>query len=226
MNPVQLILVSDPQASNGPAVRKQLRAVLQSLNWMPTWQELMAGDPALPKKYQALSGPFLLANDKLIELGESEEMARTLQRLQGKARKWDWLRMPLATSSAVPGILLAFFPKCAGCWAAYFSVLGTLGIGLPYLPWMRHVLAATLVLSAIYFARVARRRKRWIPFGFQMAGFVSVLAAQYLLGLQALIWLGVTLVFIGSLLYAMPDSWMRKLERELNFAATFKPIIL
>jgi protein SCO1/2 len=122
----------------------------------------------------------------------------------------------LAAGSIIPGILLAFFPKCAVCWAAYFSVFSSMGIGIPYSPWLQHVLAGTLVISAIYFAWMAKRRNKWLPFIFQMMGFAAVLISQYAIDLPSLLWVGVGFVFIGSLLYAMPHAWMQKLEKRFK----------
>ncbi|MCB9234957.1 MAG: hypothetical protein H6581_25100 [Bacteroidia bacterium] len=212
MSELKIILVVAPDYPEMGLVRKQLRAALQSLGWMPAWQEIQAGNQELPSRFRSLQGPFVLANGKWMAVEEAEIMAKKFLQVQKQSSRWSWLRKPLSTGSVLPGILLAFFPKCAGCWAAYMSVFGSMGMGLPYLPWLKHVLAGSLVLSAWYFARMARRRNRWIPFGFQMSGFVLVILTQYLIGLKFLLWPGVALVFAGSLLYAMPDTWMRRLE--------------
>ena len=216
MKKVSVILVCSPDTSEMSGVRRHLRTALQSLTWMPVWQELMAGDNTLPVRYRSQSAPFVLAHGKFVAIDEPDIIAAHLQQHYNASRKWAWLHLPLATGSAIPGILMAFFPKCAGCWVAYASLLGSVGTGLPYMPWMRHVLAGMLVLSAFYFARMAMRRHRWIPFWFQLPGFAAVLTSQYIPGTAPLLWLGVALVFAGSLLYAMPDAWMRKLERHLR----------
>lgn len=210
-----ILVISDSPEETANA-RKQLRAALHQVGTMPTWQECLEGDERLPKRFRALPGPFLVAHGKYISVENSGEMAEELQGIFKAAARWSWLRKPVAATSVIPGILMAFFPKCAVCWAAYFSVFNSMGIGLPYMPWLQDVLAATLVISAVYFARMAKRRKRWLPFIFQMAGFAAVLMAQYLLAADSLLWVGVVLVFVGSLLYAMPDTWMGKLEQYLR----------
>lgn len=214
MKPPVIYLVGQAQSPTLPGLRKQLRAAMMALGWMATWQECLVGDPALPKQHRMREGDFVLANGRLVDASSPAAMEASLLAIGKQAARWAWLKRPLAAGSVVPGILLAFFPKCAGCWAAYFSVFNSLGLGVPYMPWMKHVLAASLVLSAVYFAWMAKRRGRWLPFGFQLAGFAAVLAAQYAVKAPALMWVGVGLVFGGSLLFAMPEAWMRRLVGE------------
>lgn len=111
----------------------------------------------------------------------------------------------MKTARSVPALLLsiamAFFPKCAVCWAAYASVLGSAWLAkAPVFPWLFPALVA---LSAVHLALLLRKvRERGIaPFGLSVAGIAVVLGARTLFPEQgALLWVGVGLMLSGSLL--------------------------
>jgi drug/metabolite transporter (DMT)-like permease len=76
------------------------------------------------------------------------------------------------------------------------------------------------VLSLAYFLRMAIKRKKWLPFGFQAFGILLVAPNPYWLNSPVVLWVGVSAIFIGSLLYAMPGRWLDRIEESvLPFAA-------
>ncbi|MGJ8677368.1 MAG: hypothetical protein ACSHX0_07605 [Akkermansiaceae bacterium] len=95
--------------------------------------------------------------------------------------------------------ILAMYPKCPLCWAAYLSFFGLSGVvPLAIYKWLAPLL---IVLSVLHLGAVGRRslqRKYYLPLYASSAGFVAVVAGFYL----DVLWLrvlGIGLVFAGSL---------------------------
>ncbi len=109
------------------------------------------------------------------------------------------------TAKTLPAALIslgiAFFPKCPFCWAAYMSVLGSIGIAkLPYLPWMLPVLLALLAVHLLLLLRQLARKRYW-PFVCSALGAACVLLGRSGSGQQSgLLLLGIGLLIAGSLL--------------------------
>lgn len=108
--------------------------------------------------------------------------------------------MPSTLSFAL-GLLVAFFPKCPLCWAAYLGVLGLLGSSwLPYLDWMFPALAAMLGLHLTLLFRKAPGIG-YGPFALSLAGALTLLAGRHYL--PSVGWVLVT----GPLLVATGSLW-------------------
>ncbi|MCB2378222.1 hypothetical protein LGH70_11545 [Hymenobacter sp. BT635] len=105
-----------------------------------------------------------------------------------------------ALAKSVPAALvsigIAFFPKCPLCWAAYMSVLGSIGIvRLPaYQPWMLPVLVVLLLVHLYLLCQQLAARRYW-PFTCSLLGAFCLLLARSVFPLQP--WLA--LVGIGAL---------------------------
>ena len=115
-------------------------------------------------------------------------------------------------SRAVPPALLsvgiAFFPKCPLCWAAYLSVLGSLGVAhLPaYQPWMLPLLVA-LLLEHLYLLYRQLAARRYGPFACSVAGAVCLLLGRLVLPQHpALALVGMGALVLGSLLKSFSFS--------------------
>ncbi|MDI9311724.1 MAG: hypothetical protein QM535_16050 [Limnohabitans sp.] len=73
-------------------------------------------------------------------------------------------------SSIVLSVLIAFFPKCPLCWAAYMSVFGFLGLAqLPFMGWLLPVL---LLLFGIYLVILYKKSSKgnYLPFQLSLIG--------------------------------------------------------
>ncbi|UOQ52796.1 hypothetical protein [Hymenobacter cellulosivorans] len=97
---------------------------------------------------------------------------------------------------------IAFFPKCPMCWAAYMSVLGSIGLTrLPaYQPWMLPVLVGLLVLHLYLLFRQFAAQRYW-PFACSLLGAACLLLAR--IGVVSGPWLalaGIAALVTGSLL--------------------------
>ena len=102
--------------------------------------------------------------------------------------------------SVALGFMVAFFPKCAVCWAAYLSVFGILGVArIPYLGWLYPLLAATLGIHLLLALRRAPQTG-YGPFALGMGGALTVLAGRHYLPFAGWILIaGILLIAAGSL---------------------------
>ncbi|HEV2841953.1 MAG TPA: hypothetical protein VGW39_11550 [Chthoniobacterales bacterium] len=98
------------------------------------------------------------------------------------------------------GIIVAFFPKCTVCWAAYLSVFGILGAAwIPYLGWLYPLLAATLGIHLLWALRRAPQTG-YGPFALGMGGALIVLAGRHFAPFAEWILIpGILLIAAGSL---------------------------
>lgn len=82
--------------------------------------------------------------------------------------------------SVLASLLVAFFPKCPVCWAAYMSIFGGLSISrLPYQGWLYPVLIGFLSLHLILIF-LNRSRKGLGPFTVSLAGVLIILISRML----------------------------------------------
>lgn len=106
--------------------------------------------------------------------------------------------------SASPPLLVAFFPKCPLCWAAYLSALGITGMqGVRYAPWALFVLVLLMLANLWLVHRRARHRDWNHPFYLSAAGVCVALAGLYFNAPYAS-YGGGAIIFFGSLLNSLP----------------------
>lgn len=108
-------------------------------------------------------------------------------------------KAPLAIGSAA-SLALAFFPKCAFCWATYLSLFGIAGLSsIPYSPWLQPILVMLLLLHLAFGAVRAKATGRFAGFGLAAAGALALLASLVADTGLPLAGLGVALNLAGSL---------------------------
>jgi mercuric ion transport protein len=98
-------------------------------------------------------------------------------------------------------LLIAFFPKCPLCLAAYMSMLGS--IGLSYSQYAGWILPILVVFLGLHLWSMFKKgsQKGYLPFAFSLTGAVLMLAERSLqLNQQWLLLTSVVLIFGGSLL--------------------------
>jgi mercuric ion transport protein len=104
-------------------------------------------------------------------------------------------------SSTALSVVIAFFPKCPMCWAAYMSMFGSVGLAnLPYMRWLLPVLFIFLALNLyLMFRRV--RQNGYLPFVASLAGAIIILCGRtYFPHEKWLLITGMALIISGSLL--------------------------
>jgi hypothetical protein len=82
--------------------------------------------------------------------------------------------------TAVLSLLIAFFPKCPVCWAAYMNIFGSVWLAhTPYVPWLHPLLLGVSALNLLLLLRRARN-KGYGPFLLGSTGFATILGGRSL----------------------------------------------
>ncbi len=115
-------------------------------------------------------------------------------------------RRPAASTmfSAVAAIVVAFFPKCPICWAAYLSVFGIAGVQrIPYAPWLQPLFVAAILINLFSLWLRGRATGRMSGFYLVSAGALVILISKLGTGWENFAVWGVVLTLAGSLLGAL-----------------------
>lgn len=102
--------------------------------------------------------------------------------------------------SLLISVLVAFFPKCPICWAAYMSLFGSLGLAkVPYMGWLYPILLTFLGLHLwLLFKKVPQ--KGYGPFLLSLLGVVFFLVERiWFSNVEVLLYTGMALILSGSL---------------------------
>lgn len=108
-------------------------------------------------------------------------------------------------SAPLFSVLVAFFPKCPICWAAYLSVLGVGGlIQVPYYPWLQPIFIIAMLLSLLSIWLRSRSTGRKGGFYMVAAGSAIILISRLGPGFESVALWGIVLMAAGSLLSTLP----------------------
>ncbi|MEY3241144.1 MAG: hypothetical protein RIR11_2582 [Bacteroidota bacterium] len=123
--------------------------------------------------------------------------------------------------SLLISVLVAFFPKCPICWAAYMSLFGSLGLAkVPYMGWLYPVLLTFLGLHLwLLFKKV--RQKGYGPFLLSLLGVVFFLVERiWFSNVEVLLYTGMALILSGSLWNNFNFNFysINKLSNKLQFS--------
>ncbi len=122
---------------------------------------------------------------------QEEETAAPLVKIKNSAR---------SVPSFLLSVLVAFFPKCPMCWAAYMSMFGSVSLAqTPYQGWLFPVLLGFLGLHLfLVFRKIPE--KGYGPFLLSLAGALVLLISRGLvLPGNALLIIGMLCILTGSL---------------------------
>lgn len=97
-------------------------------------------------------------------------------------------------------VLVAFFPKCPVCWAAYMSMFGSFGLAqLPYQGWLYPVLLTFLGVHLFFIYRKVKT-KGYGPFLISLVGATVLIATRlFTINSEAVLYLGMLCILGGSL---------------------------
>ena len=125
--------------------------------------------------------------------------------------------------SVLLSVLVAFFPKCPLCWAAYMSMFGSFGLAnIPYMGWLFPVLLVFLGLHLLLLLKKVPQ-KGYGPFVLSLVGVACILTERIgFTGTVALLYMGMAFIFIGSLWnsFSFPTQWRMHRRGETTDALT------
>lgn len=102
--------------------------------------------------------------------------------------------------SMLLSLLVAFFPKCPICWAAYMSMFGSFGLAnTPYMGWLFPVLLGFLGLHLLLVLKKAPQ-KGYGPFLISLAGALFIVCGRSLFPSEQWVLIsGMLMILSGSL---------------------------
>ncbi|ALI97723.1 hypothetical protein DC20_00350 [Rufibacter tibetensis] len=107
--------------------------------------------------------------------------------------------------NVVPPIVIAFFPKCPACWAAYLSVFGIASLkSIPYSPWLLPIFGIITGVNLYALFVGAKKRNGLVPFYISLLGAICLFILGNQLGVTIGSYLGVVFLFFGSSLNSLP----------------------
>ena len=119
---------------------------------------------------------------------------------QKPTTRYRWSRIIRTQLSFLMALVIAFFPKCPFCWAAYMSLFSSFGLGkLPYQPWMLPVLIGLLFLNIISLY-LSRKRHGFKPL------IIGIIGAA-LVTMNRLYWMEDNIMIIGAILLVTASLW-------------------
>ena len=120
-------------------------------------------------------------------------------------------------SSILLSVLIAIFPKCPLCWAAYMSMFGSFGLSnIPYMKWLLPALITLLGLNLFLLTKKIKE-KGYSPFLLSLLGAIFIIYAKAFLPYnKPIIYTGMALILLGTLLNSFPTKYFRTLFKTEN----------
>jgi len=167
----------------------------------------------------AASFERLLWDESAIVERAYELLTESTEDIHAAGPRADDRALPPRSDSPAVGVLasagVAFFPKCAVCWATYVSMFGVAGLErIPFPAWLEPVLAIVMAINlAFAWLRGWATGRMHGPL-LVSAGAAAILASRAAPAWERLGLSGVGLVLVGSMMCAV-DSRRRGAERVL-----------
>ncbi|MFT2009821.1 SCO family protein [Pontibacter sp. 13R65] len=114
--------------------------------------------------------------------------------------------------AVVVPMLVALFPKCPYCWAAYMSVFGVAGIqAIPYKPELLFVLILVMLANLWWMYKLALKRNGLLPFYLCCIGALCVVGGFYA-DFRMMLFMGLALSVAGTMLNNLPFATYAKIQ--------------
>lgn len=197
-----------------PALRRELRKALLQMDWPVCWNEYYAGWSNVPSHVKNVAHPSILVNYAVAWKGEgntpsADELLRIFKAPPKGRGSVKWKKILKTNASFVMAVIIAFFPKCPFCWAAYMSIFSFLGLNtIEYQPWLLPVFIVLFFanLVSLYFTR-----KRH---GYKL--LLLSLTGAALIVLNRLYWNVPIMVYCGAALLIIASLWNSLSGRMVN----------
>jgi len=97
-------------------------------------------------------------------------------------------------------VLVLFIPKCAMCWAAYMSILSSLGLVIKYQSWFIPVALLLFLITLIKLLIQSIRRKNFFGFGLALAAGLLIIYQRSAIGIDWVKILAILLMTIAVMM--------------------------
>lgn len=107
--------------------------------------------------------------------------------------------------SGVFALMVAFFPKCPMCWAAYLSLFGIAGAEwLTHSPWLLPLFVLVLSVNVASLWWIGKRSQRRGGFYLAALGALTIIVGSLWLERTSISVSGIALTVAGSLMSVRP----------------------
>jgi len=211
---LDVLLIPSDDAAKMDQLRVTLREALLKAGWLACWNEKYHGIHKLPKSLSDKTSPLLAVNEKIVWNGEAVPSVAQLTKMfaGNDKQKFSWKKTAQTHLSFIIAVLIAFFPKCPFCWAAYMSLLGAFGMeSIQYQPWLLPVLIVMLFvnLASLY---LSRKRHGYKPLALALTGGLLIVLNRFLWNEKWLIIIAALFMIAGSLWNSLPKRLVISLK--------------
>jgi protein SCO1/2 len=110
-------------------------------------------------------------------------------------------------------LLIAIFPKCPVCWAAYMSAFGIASLkNIPYSPWLVPLFVLGIGVNLWILYRARNKQNGLTPFWVSGLGAALLLIGGLWLDLKTGLYAGILLILLGSILNSLPFTWFQRIQ--------------
>ncbi|MGN6418478.1 MAG: hypothetical protein ACTHMC_13370 [Pseudobacter sp.] len=182
-----------------PSLRSSLQQAMTEKGLLPSWMEYSSVMPAA-----IFMDAREIWRDTNGNVPTKEELLRSMDESQRPSRKKKISIIFRKYVSFFLALVIAFFPKCPFCWAAYMSAFGVLGVdSIPYRSWYLPVSIGLLLVNilAVYFTG---KRHQYKPLLLTIAGALLIIGNRIWLQSDFMMFAGLFLLVAGSAWNSLP----------------------
>lgn len=206
-----------------PALRRALRKALVQMEWPPCWSEYYEGWSNVPSHVKGSPLPALFVNHALVwkaegdALPSAEMITSILMKPHKMKRSIKWKKILRTHASFLMAVIIAFFPKCPFCWAAYMSMFSFLGLNtIAYQPWLLPVFIVLFFanLVSLYYNRKRHGYKLLL---LSLAGASLIVLNRLYWNIPVMVWCGAALLMLASLWNSLSGRMVNSIRLYFSF---------
>jgi len=205
-------------------IRQAIHEAMSLCGLMPAWDEKYAGYTEFPKRLRRKKLPVITINETVVWYNEkndsviqSNDLIKNIRDAQKKPLRYRLKRMLRMNFSFLLAFMIAFFPKCPLCWAAYLSTLGLYKFSsITYKPWMLPVLIVMLFLNVLSLY-LSRKRHHAGPLILSLAGSLLIVLNRFYFDQRNLIFIGSGILFAGAMWNSLPKNMVISFRKYLGY---------
>jgi mercuric ion transport protein len=205
----EIELVCSQQDRGADVLRLNLRRAIISAGYLPHWKESFG---------EASTQAIIKINRKKIwegtikEFNELEPEKQVLLLKENERQGFHWKRFLKVQASFFTALIIAFFPKCPFCWAAYMSLFSSLGLGkFAYQPWLLPVFVVLLFLNIVSLY-LSRKRHGYKPMVLALTGAIIITFNRMYWNHQEIMFIGAIFLITASLWNSLPKRMIISLK--------------